>query len=398
AAGLLIMGMYLLAPWDNHPTVIRTLTGGFMLGAALLCSYRLLVFLPLPWIIGAAGHLRRGDLRALANFSASYWCGAAIPVLGTEGIYRLLIQGPLLRYESNSYFLFMIRKLAVEGHWDMSHPWFYPDLLWRMDGPALVLLWGAGMMLILCSRRRSDRYLLLNLFFPALVFTFSSTRLTRAISFLIPLLALCAGSTLAGLQKRLRGPLRWVVPMIVLLVCAVSLPRCRDLTRLRSGYAEAMTFLGEQPHRHFSTMKPVSAVYFGPDNGFYPPPSVTALEAAAAEHDCRYLLVDWQKYVWYHDSIKYIEERFLPVKVILNPYVKATGVMNENYLPDDAPRLLALDHTIGLIKIYDLWAIFPELRGKPSVGSDLETTRDTPAGVDREPDHGGMKQVDFTGG
>jgi 4-amino-4-deoxy-L-arabinose transferase-like glycosyltransferase len=365
---------------------------GAVLGAGIAASYRWLIVPPLVVIADALVTLeeliaaRGGGGRGLGRGSRSEgaaaengvdgraalwrallgWGGRAammgLGIVGTflavELLYRFAFTG-FERYTAPSYFKFLRLKLQRESGWNLAHLDYYPRLFVMLDGVVSGLLAVAGLFVLAVRRRPTARTLLVMLLLGFVIFALTSTRLARTITLLLPLLAISAGVALDRLWARGRAG-RWIVALLLVGVAAHQVRVWARVIGMRSGYEEASRWIRERSDApYYSTMMPISAFMEWRGRALYPPPDLEAMLRHARERGIRFLLVDWQRYVWYHGSIERTERRCRPVHVVDNPYVSFPTVLRENYLPADVPILEAEDPTLALIRIYDLRGCYP---------------------------------------
>jgi hypothetical protein len=184
----------------------------------------------------------------------------------------------------------------------------------------------------------------------------SEAKMARAVSVIAPWLALGAGVATARL---LAGRRPWQGAALAAAVAACALPsaaRAWGLAEsLRSGYPEALRFVAERSAQHLTSHSPISAAELGSRSVarlFLP--RTSAELAAAVEEGARYLILDWEKHLWYSPLLAGIERSQRPVLVVDNPCVRFPALLHESYLPADVRALRARDKTIDKVLVYDL--------------------------------------------
>lgn len=345
-----------LEPQDSLIRRRRCFAGGFLLGVGITCSYRLAAFaffLSLAFLLAAVQRRQSGS--GVVVGCSVFAVGAVLPLALMEPVYRILFNPHYANLTQPSYFAFWQFKLTTETAFDCLDPLYYLRMLSRFEGPLYTVLVCTALAAALVFRRNRPTALLTAL--SLLFFSLISTRLTRSISMVTPLLALL----LAFESARLAGSIvhrRIAVAVVILVSCLLHLPVTLQIMNLRSGYRQAVDYAMQDGEENvFSTMMPVMAFLLGRGKAVYPPSDLKEMIEVASHLGIRWLFIDWQKYAWYHPSIEAIESQLLPVSAIPNPYAEFLPILHENYLPQDIPAILDRDATLALIKIYDMKVI-----------------------------------------
>ena len=330
---------------------------GALFAASITASYRWIIVPPLLGAMDFACAAANRSIRAVLRRWLWIALGFALPILAVESSYHILFRG-FEQYSETSYLVFFPQKFSNEGAWDVQQLDYYPRLFARLDGITAGLLVVGGMFLL--ARQRFDALAPLGLLlFGFIAFACTTTRLARSISLLLPLAYLAAGIALVSLWRwRRAGKVAATAAAVLLLL--EQAPVLQRVIAMTSGYAEAIAWLDEHGERRvFSTMMPIAAAYLGTGNAVYPPPETSDMLAYARAEGIRYLLVDWQEYVWYHPSIAETKRRCAPARRIANPYTMFPTVLRENYLPQDAVFFEQNDPDAAWIRIYDLHQCYP---------------------------------------
>ncbi|POX56944.1 hypothetical protein C3489_01420 [Streptomyces sp. Ru71] len=138
-------------------------------------------------------------------------------------------------------------------------PWYYYEkLLYSYDGPIVVALWVAGIVLALYRRTRGDLLLLL---WALAVFFFYSLYPLKGFNYLVPMIpavSILAGRALASASYALRRPQlrRWTPAVLALAVFVAAIPNIRDSFEDRSypGLREAAKWIGTQSPKDAGVM------------------------------------------------------------------------------------------------------------------------------------------------
>lgn len=334
------------------------------IGFALISSYRWIIFLPIVAGFDFLYHLFQVKKRFRAVWrTVIFVSGLIIPLTIAEVSYFLCFYPDYLNSQPSSYFLVLLKKFSTESQFNAEYPLFYLTQYATMEGFLFLLVAAIGCVLSISRRRWQERYPAIIVLVTLLFFSLTLTRVSRAPSVIFPFLTLVAGLAMHRMFIWAKEHLhtgRLVALLLLLSILGWFGFRAHQIIHLRSGYDAAFNFVRvESNGRHLSTMAPLSAVFFGNKNvPLHPPASLDEMKQLCEQGGYRYLLVDWQKYVWYYPSIKYIEENFEPVITFDNPYIQFPTVLGENYIPQILPTLLDHDPLIDTIKIYDLNTIF----------------------------------------
>lgn len=340
----------------------RVIVAGLFFGWTIGCSYRVL---PFPLALVAVVIFKEvmsdrswGGLKKNAAVIICFGVGFILSLLILDAFYYILFSPHYVKFASPHYLPLFFQKMDREAGFNFQHPFFYLNILYRFNGPVFMTALAGGMLILIKKiKNTSSLIILTSILAPLAFFSILSTRLARTITIISPFAALaCAVFASSLLKMKIKKP--W--PVILSLAILISIPlasagRMIQILNLESGYRQCAEFLKkENQTRVMTTMKPIMALYMGSGNAIYPPPELKQVLKLADAENIRYLMMDWQKYVWDHKSTRLIDANALPVKVIQNPYVDFFSILYENHLPDDVEYLKKRDPYLNLIKIYDL--------------------------------------------
>jgi hypothetical protein len=375
---------------DRGVTAGRAALAGLCAGLCLGTSYRWLPLLPLLALRATAGPGKAGrHARRLLAFGL----GLAAVILLCEGLYRWSFWPNYTAYQPASYLAALHSKFQRETHFVLEDWDFFLRLLYELDGP----LWLAGLagLGILAgslaaeirpaaakagarasadlqtdaakagARRAFTGLALECLGFtlvPLVLFSVSEAKVARAVSGIGPWLALGLGLTLHRLQPRPR-----LAAAFGLAAVLAAVPSCRRALALpellQSGYPQALRYVTERSERHLSSEAPVSAALAGRRAVVWASLPRRALPATAAEllrardEGARFLILDWEKHLWYNPLLASLESRLPPVLVVDNPCARFPALLHETYLPADAAALRARERDLDKVLVYDLRAL-----------------------------------------
>lgn len=365
---ILLAAFILLKPegeTKNTRLGCRSFLAGLALGAGIVTSYRWTMFIPAFGLFLLVRYRLRIRL-FIAGLPFAF--GVFLPMLLLEPAYRWFFRD-YADQEFTSYFGSMAMKFQIESVWDWSRPFFYPKMFYQIEGILPSVLVIAGFVLAI-RRFRKGWIPLVFIILPLIPFSFTLQRLTRTISALLPWTALLAGWALGEIcirfsnrfqKKKPYSGVAAAVIISVFFVCCVF--HAKPIFQMKARYRAAINWMRQNgDQRHFSTMWTISAYYAGRENALRVPASWENFRKMQKQSGVRYILVDWQKYVFAeaYPQVARIEEKYRPVCVFDNPYTHFRPVLHENYLPEDVEGILRSDPTVTQIKIYDLREVFAD--------------------------------------
>ncbi len=329
----------------------------------LFCFFAFFIFLLFFENNNPASQIRLPAFYKLLFFTLGLFSG----FLFLEFAYRFAFSPEYLWSQPGSYLKLLIRKMHTgESAMDLNFPGYYIGIFQRFDGVVSTTLLMISLANLLF--RRSIRSAWICIFFcvPFVIFSLTSTRLARTLTFLIPWGAIATGvlfSDIVSFYESSRFPLlKNISYLLIASFLILMFNQALPIYRIRSGYPELLRFLDHKGAlRCLSTMKPVIAAYKG--RAFVDDPGKTLQEMREKVNrtGVRYLCMDWQKFVRYWKAYQIIEQLGKPIAVFPNPVVDYFSTLRENYLPMDIPFLWKTDPTINQIKVYDLYQVLPEL-------------------------------------
>ncbi|MBN2384976.1 glycosyltransferase family 39 protein [bacterium] len=354
----------------GHDEVLLFFTG-LGLSCAVICSYRWIILIPLFVLMDTLTvTLRSKKFMTVLWRNVLMFTGFLIPLSFAELSYFICFYPDYLQFQPSSYFWVLLYKFSSETHLDLTHPFHYVFQLGRFEGFFFLILVSFGLVWAGSSRERTRLYLCSLIMVPFLLYSFNTTRVARAISVILPFLSIMAALAIVSLQNRIKDFQRlWRLSTVLLILIPLSQFCVQNLKVLsmKSGYRQAFAYIRQHSNgKHFSTMSPIGSLQFGRDAvPLHPPATLDEMRELCLSQGYRYVLIDWQKYVWYgssvsdyYASIHEIETRYEPVMIIANTYVEEMSVLNENYIPGLLEAILEDDPTINTIRIYDLNAVF----------------------------------------
>lgn len=368
------MAVFLLTccAWQRLDTQRRLgaawLTGALAM-AAVGCSYRYLPFilLGIGWEIHSGltrmirwrDRFKRWLLELLAATSVFLLLNAAYPVAFFPDY---------LWSQPGSYWDVLKKKfLGGESSFDLDFPWFFLDMMYRFDGAVLTGITLIAIIRLFIIRSRLSLSLACWILVPFMLFSLTTTRVPRAITGVLPFVALATGDMFAAGVVLCRSSSRYrrqflMASGVVAAVIGLSLaPHIHGIWSLKSGYPEVVHWLEQQGERiHLSTMPPVYAVYQGRQAVRPVPFTLEAIHQEVERTRVRYLTVDWQKFLRYSPGVRDIEQAVLPVVVANHNPGVFFATLYENHLPADVD-LLREDPTLQFIKVYDLYDVLESL-------------------------------------
>lgn len=332
-------------------------------------SYRWLVFFPLYFLFEVAFVLLYRDLnlKRILLRTVFFLLAIALVILSIEMFQYAMIHPHFSNFEKSSYIESLEYKFQSESTFDLKYPFYYLGVIVDLDGWLLLGFYAAGMGVVLYRRNFAELCLVAMIMWPLVLYSITSQRLYRTISVIFPFLAVIAGLALSSIlelaQQRISRAkavqlLKYVQPVLLVLVTLALFSNClfsyQQYYDCYSEYSKAVEWIRAQGTPwHVSTMWPVTACLAGKENSLREPETMEEL-LELRDAGVKYLLVDWQKYVWNRQYIREIEGALLPVKAFRNTYAEFRQVLGENYLPQDLDALPKHDPTLGYIKIYDL--------------------------------------------
>jgi len=337
---------------------------GICLSYAIICSYRWIIFIPVFIGMDILILSLRGTRLPVAIWRALlFMSGFMIPLSFAEFFYFLYFYPDYVRFQPSSYFNVLLYKFSSETHFNMSRPFHYLGQLSKSEGVLYLSLVVFGLLHSIRKKHKLLIYITLLLLFPFILYSFNVTRVARAISIVVPFMAILAATTIISVHNLLKKMTRhWRVTgnLMFIIILVVFIRQDITILGMNSGYDAAFDFVMQRSDgKHLSTMAPIGALRMGRESvPLHPPRQFEELQTFCEHHGYRYILVDWQKYVWYYPSIEELERNYEPVIIIPNPYVNVMSVLNENYIPGLLEALCDHDKTLDVIKIYDLNQIF----------------------------------------
>jgi 4-amino-4-deoxy-L-arabinose transferase-like glycosyltransferase len=291
--------------------------------------------------------------------------------------YRLAFYPDFLWSEPASYISVLKTKfLSSESSFDLEHPFFYLKILTGFDGLLPTISWLIPLPLMVFQPSRQRIQTAAFVLIPLLLFSLTTTRVPRSITGIYPFAAITWGWCMLWIwshvkrmrSQRFAGMLFAAIISVTIVTMCLRLP---PIWSVRSGYKDAVNWLEKtEDSRHFSTMYPIYAVYQGNHAVRPVPEHLEDLHREVEQTGIRYLTVDWQKYLRYRKSVYEIERHVLPVAAVKHAPGEFLLSLYENHLPGDVPELRE-DPTLQFIKIYDLYAVLPEM-GYPVSGGGNE--------------------------
>lgn len=346
---------------------LLALTTGFLAIMVIGMSYRYLPYVCLAIFMEL---LFLGVKRGISLKSGQWiWMliGAGACFLLMNLGYRLAFFPDFQWSEPTNYLSVLKTKfLGSESSFDLDHPFYYVSVLSQFDGVLPTVSWLFSLPALFVRPNRRCFQCLIFILMPLALFSLTTTRVPRTITGIYPFIAIAWGYALAKLgsighadKKKIFYRLSMVsVVLITLFMMFIRLPYLWSVT---SGYQNVVKWLQSTgDERHFSTMYPVYAVYQGNKAVLPVPPDLDALKTAVDQTGIRYLTVDWQKYLRYQPSVYEIERQVLPIAAFDHKPGDFLLSLYENHLPADVP-LLKDDPVLHYIKIYDLYAVLPEM-------------------------------------
>lgn len=343
---------------------------GVLVGCIFLCNFRFFL-VPLCLFLFELFFLKRfpRDIKRFFLFCFSM----SIPIIGWITIsttFSLLITGDFLALSYlkqlgvifNFHLVSKGSSLHIEPFRDI---FFYPQILWYLDGGIVFLCTLLGIMLFIKRHTLQDR-LVLSLFSLPLIFWSIITpkeiiyttqeviplRYTRSISIILPFMALLAGNFIS--QILYSGYLKWVKILIIGGILILGIESSMRIVGLKSGYKQAIEYLEKVGiKKHLTTIPATSILYTGINDCKYPPPVMDELKKLCIKENYHYLLIDWHKYLDYNNSIIKIEEDYQPIAIFPNEYT-IFPILCETYSADFVKQIIKHDPFVACIKIYDL--------------------------------------------
>lgn len=374
---LLLLHIMDRIPAGSHRLKFPAFATGFLAVWVMGMSYRYLPYVCLAAVIEAR-RLRHGPPAARIR-GKWLWilAGGSVCFILLNLSYRLAFYPDFLWSEPASYVSVLHSKfLGSESSFDLAHPFFYLKILFRFDGWLPTISWLIPLPFMVfrpnCHRVQAAAFILI----PLVLFSVTTTRVPRSVTGIYPFAAIAWGWFMLWIwfhlkricSQRLAGILFALIFSVTIITMGIRLPQ---IWSIRSGYQDAVKWLEHtEDARHFSTMYPIYAVYQG-NRAVRPVPyHLEDLQKEVHQTGIRYLTVDWQKYLRYQKSVYEIERHTLPVAAFQHAPGDFILSLYENHLPDDVPALRE-DPTLQYIKIYDLYAVLPEM-GYPVSSGGIE--------------------------
>ncbi|MBN1551699.1 glycosyltransferase family 39 protein [bacterium] len=344
---------------------------------AIGTSYRLLIMITMIFLFEVAGSFifKRSKKTAVMRY-VCILCGAAAAFLFLELSYYLIFNPHYLWSQPASYLSILKKKvISQESRMDLMFPFFYVKMFSSFDGWFPSAMTATG--LVYLSLRKKFRGICTAFMFiiPFAVFSFTTTRLARTCTGLLPFGALASGLLLAEISriavKGSRISFKWLSTAILFSMGCVFIMNLLPIYRIDSGYPEIADFLRANDETGcLTTMKPIMAFYMDRKTVLDPGKTFQEMCINATNSGARYLCVDWQEFVGYGDMVRYNDyekyremmqaiHTFKPVFSVKNPVVEYFATLHENYLPMDVPLLPRLYPRIYEIRVYDLTEILP---------------------------------------
>jgi hypothetical protein len=330
----------------------------------VICSYRWIIFIPYFLLMDIIIYRStRKELFPLIWRILLFGSGFLVPISFAEFCYFICFFPDYLSMESTSYFSTLVYKFSTETQFDTQWPLHYFRQFANLEGIGFMLVVSLGLIQAIRRRNWLHIYLCGMFLLPLVLYSLTITRVARAVSITAPWMAILAGVAVLTVHREMKIHFRRAIWAGLLLVI-IPLPHFAivdmKILALRSGYREAFQFIAAESNgRHLSTMAPLGAAVFGRrEVPLHPPESFEDLRYLCEQGGYRFLLIDWQKYVWYFPSLQTLEKDYQPVRIFDNPYTSFPSILNENYIPGYLEDITDGDATLGVIKIYDLNAIF----------------------------------------
>lgn len=227
---------------------------------------------------------------------------------------------------------------------------FYLEIFFEFEGILLIFLI-TGLFYIFKKFNDSELILITSFFIPFFLYSYNSISVPRAVSVTIPFFILISCVGILNLSQKWKNFSFHFLFTILTITFLTFLNNYSWILNLKSGYREAIYFLHKKKiYNYFSTMTPISAAYTRADIVLtpwgvsiyretgsiiaYPPPTVKELEFFYKRYGMRYCLVDWQKFIQYYPSIKFIEKNCKKIYQVENSYVVNRYILLENSLGD----------------------------------------------------------------
>ena len=362
--------LFWVLSWNAHRSNLMIFLSAMLLMFSVAASYRLIPFILLIFVLELLKKLSKGfSFLNILKTVAAFLSGLSIPLLLMEAMYYFSFF-PYYLWSQESSYLALLRKkfFSSESSMDLHFLDFYPRMFIRIDGLLPVLVVGFSILSLLINYGKPHRWrrrMLAVLFLlPYILFSLTTTRLTRTPTSLLPIIAVAVGVFIVDSTGYFKNKTLGIVLMGSVFVLCIGqfILKIPPIYSIQSGYSEVFDFLKRNNQEQcLTTMKPIYAWYLGRDAALDPGKTMEELCDQVRDGKVRYLCMDWQKYVRYWPSFQYIETHAEPVLVIPNPVTNYPATLHENYLPQDFPYLPQLDPTIYSIKIYDLYDILPKV-------------------------------------
>lgn len=317
----------------------RIFFSGLIFGLAYTCHYGLLPnFMILIASLMVLAFYQRDANRALLAKTCFRWLGGllTIPVLWEivyQSIYFGLGPSRFKDFEFHTYFYFIWRQFILGGlilggsdmHWKLG---FFPKLLIQTQGWPYFLLFliGLAWLMIHLYRNRSFGPLWMVATQAGLVFLMWIFKTgyvgTRVIAFVVPFQCLVIGFLIRDTKpKTLKG-------LLYLAAVLPALIPIHKLLNLKSGYADAASFLQAGPERMVAFENgPLWHFYLGQKKIYRIPQPFSEAQVTTdiADGKIRFLAVDFadtlskETHKIEKQWVKKIQMQLQPAKIIPNP-------------------------------------------------------------------------------
>ncbi len=375
------------ALFDGRPARrvgLKSFGAGLLGGLCLGSSYRWLPLLPILMLRTTTGLWPRvGALakahtaREIASRACYFLLGLGLVFAATEALYIWTFSGGFSQFQPPSYLAALSSKFSRETVFDLSEAGFFLRLLTDLDGalPALTALGLLGLSAHAlfggaCHGRAREEGsaipcpLLLEtlafLLFPLVLYSISEAKMARAISVMLPWMAMAIGLAVCSLERMRHRGGRWSfgLPLYcgALIAASISVGGQSLLLpkKLQSSYPAAIRYVAERSESHLTSEAPISASMLGRRAvASYTLPKKFFQLQNAVRQGAGFLILDWEAQQWGSPLINSLRQNLQPVLDLDNPCVRFTPLLHEAYLPADV-RLLRKQPWIDRVRVYDL--------------------------------------------